>query len=74
MKTKLKLPIEVGKTYYTNAGKEVCIYRTKNVALQYIHGAIKLAGEWSSYLWNQDGTAIHHNRKNRDIVYEENNF
>jgi len=58
MKVKLRLPIEVGKTYYTRDGKEVRVYATDGGYATPIHGAELQREGWVARQWEKDGTHI----------------
>ena len=59
MKIPLRLPIKVGKTYYTRDGHEVQIYATDRGGIYPIHGAI-LGDDniWNIQRWKTNGEAF----------------
>ena len=72
MKSKLKLPIKVGKTYYTRDGKKVRIYATDGGEAQPIHGAILYDSlEWLIVTWNKNGKFVSDEKHDSDITHEE---
>ena len=69
MKTKLKLPIEVGKTYYLSNGRKVRIYATDGGYSTPIHGAELQSEGWVAKQWHIDGT--HPTYDYLNIIFEE---
>ena len=69
MKSKLKLPIEVGRKYFTEDGREIRIYATDGAGVLPIHGAILKECGWVASKWYIDG--YNPDYENWAIVYEE---
>ena len=71
MKVELKLPIEVGKTYYTKCGKKVRIYATDGTDNLYIHGAVLESTGWDAQQWLKDGSIVFNTYYSLNITHEE---
>jgi len=71
MKVKLKLPIEIGKTYYSRDGKKIRIYATDGAEPDTIHGATLMNDGWYYDAWLKTGEYAKDEEFEEDIIYEE---
>jgi len=71
MKIKLRLPIEVGKTYYTKDGRKVRIYATNSGGVYPVHGAYLMEEEWIGETWTSEGQWLEKEENDLDITHEE---
>jgi hypothetical protein len=72
MRIPVRLPIEVGKTYYTRDERKVRIYATEDTYEYRIHGAIEVqVNIWESCTWYTGGCCLESSDFHKDIMYEE---